>query len=466
MHWPLFLRGIGRTLRGAFTLPRVAAVAGLLLTLLAPVQAQPPGTGPRRDLVVGPPVGAPDSPVGGQSAGMFVGVNEFDDEEVADLSFAVNDAVALAHRFVIEQGLVAPQNTFLVLSGTPTTVDLQQKLAALRAAGVIEKPATFSVMRQSLRAVTQLARDLLIVTVASHGFTEDGIAYVLPRDGTRVADEVAATSLPLTLFESRVSESRAPRRIVLLDACRSKMIPNGRSISGVSEAFQEAFAQVTGTALLQSASLGETSWEDMQVQHGVFTYQMLQALADPALADAAGIVRLGPVFARVSDEVRAYGLRRGREQTPVATTSEAMRRLPIAQVRARSANPIYDGLLLPPSPGAPPSRPPVLTPPEELFGQRPPSPSSDVQVTVNVFDANNDGDPGVVVSAGNGLGGQTDIDGQLTLTLPGPRVRLVVSRVGDRTGRVVEFTVPAGQRAIVDVRDMGRRGAFVRFVDR
>ena len=48
------------------------------------------------------------------NAGLFVGVNEFEDESIQSLRFAVNDAVAQAHLFVLELQLIPAENATLL----------------------------------------------------------------------------------------------------------------------------------------------------------------------------------------------------------------------------------------------------------------------------------------------------------------------------------------------------------------
>src|SRR4051794_16589427 len=59
----------------------------------------------------------PSAPAG--NAGLFVGVNDFEDKNINSLRYAVNDAVALAHFFVVDLKLVTPTRCALVLSGKP-----------------------------------------------------------------------------------------------------------------------------------------------------------------------------------------------------------------------------------------------------------------------------------------------------------------------------------------------------------
>jgi len=54
------------------------------------------------------------------SAGLFVGVQKFTkDSSLADVAFAVDDAVDLAYTISIEEHLVPPERVVLALSGQP-----------------------------------------------------------------------------------------------------------------------------------------------------------------------------------------------------------------------------------------------------------------------------------------------------------------------------------------------------------
>src|SRR5947209_3732763 len=54
------------------------------------------------------------------NAALFLGVNQFDDQRLRPLSFAVNDAIAQAYVFVLQLRLIPPANCTLLLSGEPS----------------------------------------------------------------------------------------------------------------------------------------------------------------------------------------------------------------------------------------------------------------------------------------------------------------------------------------------------------
>ncbi len=72
-------------------------------------------------------------------AGLFVGVNEFDeDPSLKRLDFAVDDAIAVAHLFVIELGLIKAERARLLLGGTAAGAKAKEQLEGLRKRGAVE----------------------------------------------------------------------------------------------------------------------------------------------------------------------------------------------------------------------------------------------------------------------------------------------------------------------------------------
>lgn len=246
------------------------------------------------------------------NAGLFVGINTFtDDRGIRPLKYAVNDAVAQAHLFVIELRLIPPANAFLALAGEPSTDDARQQLAALRAAGV-ERIAgrKTSVLRQLLlvEKLPAAASDLVVVSISSHGFEEGGTAYAMPTDGLRGI--LGDTAINLGTVETRLARSKAGKRLLILDACRER--PSGDGKGGdlpMTAAFRGALANARGQAVLASCDAGQLSYENDQLGHGVFTYFLLQALRGQAEADAAGHITLGSVSDHVSAQARDWAVR-------------------------------------------------------------------------------------------------------------------------------------------------------------
>ena len=295
-------------------------IASLLTTAhpAARAAAPPaPAAGPARGVaVVGvEPVGRPNA----GNAALFVGVNEFEDPSLRALRFAVNDSVAQAHLFVLELKLVPPANTVLLLAGEPTSASARAQLTALKDAGVRVERAMRSRLFTELLRVVQLPQesaDLVIVSLSSHGFEEGGVPYVIPTDGTRGA--LGDTGFSLKTVEDRLGRSKAGKRLLIVDACREKATGDDKNLgTAMDRAWRQALAQSAGQAVLASCDVGQFSFEDVKLGHGVFTHHLLEALGGKAAADARGYITLGAVSDHVAKAVNEWVSR-----NKVGTTTE------------------------------------------------------------------------------------------------------------------------------------------------
>lgn len=277
------------------------------------------------------------APVG--NAGLFVGVNEFtDDAGLRPLRYAVNDAIAQAHLFILELNLVAPSNAFLLLSGQPTTASAREALAALEQAGVTVEEARRSTILRRLVQVRERARradDLIIACFSSHGFEDRDVPYVMPTDGMR--NWLSDTAVNLKSVEQMLSDSQASKRLLLVDACREQPVQGGRGGDGaVTRGFREALAQASGQAVLFSADVGQLSFENPELGHGVFTFHLLRALRGHAKADERGYITLGSVIDHVSQQVPEWivenqaGVNRSQAQRPWFKGPNEVRLMPLA----------------------------------------------------------------------------------------------------------------------------------------
>ncbi len=274
------------------------------------------------------------------SAGLFVGVNEFTkDSSLASLNCAVNDAVSQAYLFVEELKLIPANNCILCLSGQPTLPVAVEQLRRLKAAGAELKNAAKSDILNGLIIATRMpvsGEDLVIVSVSSHGFEDDNSIYIMPSDGLRAY--LSDTALRSKILTDTISESRAGKKMVILDACRERV---GRSKSGgagpaMSEAFMKAFAAGRGQITLTSCGIGQLSYEDPDSGYGVFTHFLLQGLRGQAKADEGGFVTVGTLNQYVADGVRRWIVRNKPSVAwehipqPRLDASENARRMPLA----------------------------------------------------------------------------------------------------------------------------------------
>jgi formylglycine-generating enzyme required for sulfatase activity len=248
------------------------------------------------------PLPATERAAGG---GVFIGINQFEEGSSLNLRFAVDDAVAQAHVFVEELGLLQPRDTVLLIAGEPSMPANRQKLEALQARGVVVGSATRGPILAHVRAVARRvdAAGLLVISVASHGFERDGVIYVLPSDGYR--DMLVDTGVNLNAIQSQMTSSPAGKKLLLVDACREAVGARG-SGTVFSSQFQQAFADARGHAVLLSTGAGQLSYERPELGHGVFTYHLLQGLRGSLPGDKDGIIRLGALSDFVANSVREW----------------------------------------------------------------------------------------------------------------------------------------------------------------
>lgn len=266
------------------------------------------------------------------NAGLFMGVGHFQDEaNLSSLQYTTSDAIALAHLFVLELQLIPPGSAWLAINGKPATEETARQLAELRQAGIKETPP---LKNHIIDTVDEIARSrqesdaLLVFSFATHGFEKDGMVYIMPEDGR--AKFIEDTGLKMESVKRAIRDSKATKRVLLLDACRE--IPHSRGSGGkMSRQFQEALKLASGMAVLSSCSSGQVSWESPSIGHGVFTYYIIEGLRGRAPHDRqTGFIHLGALSQYVAQATQEWSLgNKGVAQTPWFE-GEIARSIPLA----------------------------------------------------------------------------------------------------------------------------------------
>jgi len=235
---------------------------------------------------------------------VVVGINDY--PNTRRLRWAVNDARAF-YRHLVDVIQIPPENVTLLLN----------------------REASLSRLRSSLG--THLKKkagkeDMVIIYFAGHGATEkdvlspdgDGLEkYLLPYDVD--PQDLYASALPMREISHIFYRIQSQRVIFIADACYSGA-SGGRTINlsgiraNISDAFLDRIAGGKGTVIMTASGANEVSAEDEKLQHGVFTYYLLEGLAGAADADKDGLITVDEAYRYVSTHVpRATG----QEQHPV-----------------------------------------------------------------------------------------------------------------------------------------------------
>ncbi|GEM_PF-4992599 len=244
--------------------------------------------------------------------GLFFGINKYNKESgFGALRYAVNDAIALAYAFSIENNRIEAKNIQLVLNGSPTNPELRRKLNLLLLDGarVDSTDLTKNRMEGIVNDFITNAKnrtDLVVLSISSHGVDSGKNVYAVPPDYFEGLNYDMG-ALNMSLVSTRLQENRLAKtnrqeggkQLVLFDACR--VLTEGVGKSGKSTSLtnimQSLNAKTSGFAFFPSASEGQISYELPEYEHGAFTYAFLEALRGQAGSDtdAYGFIRLSAV---------------------------------------------------------------------------------------------------------------------------------------------------------------------------
>lgn len=114
---------------------------------------------------------------------------------------------------------------------------------------------------------------------------------------------LAGTTWPIDELTRTIKSSKAPTRVVVLDACRSGAVTRVKGgVAGPSFAIALDDQMVTqGTAVLASTAAGEDALESDELQASFFTHHFVSALHGAADGDGDGRVTVSEAFQYASE---------------------------------------------------------------------------------------------------------------------------------------------------------------------
>ncbi len=235
---------------------------------------------------------------------VVIGINDY--PKLPKLKYAVNDAEAF-YRLLVEGNRVPPENVTLLTNEQANLVTLRSTLGT---------------------RIKNAARenDMVIIFFAGHGATErdatspdgDGLEkYLLPFD-TDPAD-LYSTAMPMVEVARILNRIRSERLVFIADACYSGA-SGGRTISvtgvraNMTDGFLERVTGGRGKMIITASAANEVSVEKDELQHGVFTYYLLEGLRGKADLDRDSMITVDEAYRYVYDQVPQAT---GQEQHPV-----------------------------------------------------------------------------------------------------------------------------------------------------
>jgi hypothetical protein len=148
----------------------------------------------------------------------------------------------------------------------------------------------------------------MIFFFSGHGFEDHGVNYLALHGA--VSTHLAESGLSLPGIEAEMAKAGVSRRILWIDACR-----NDPAKGAVSARSFARFNAATGTRALFSTAPGGVSTEDDQLQHGLFTFYLLEGLRGAA-SGPDGLISSRDLADYVTDAVEARSVSRGNPQVP------------------------------------------------------------------------------------------------------------------------------------------------------
>jgi hypothetical protein len=265
-----------------------------------------------------PPAHAPVLPPIRQRWALIVGVGTFiDDPNIPNLAFTSNDAESFRDVLIDPKiGGFRKENVRLLTNGDATLESIKESLNWL--------------------ARSASPDDLVVVYIASHGSARDadtaGANYILTHD-TRIGqdhdpDKLYASALPMVqLADDVATRFKARRTAIFLDTCysagaiakKSEVSQTGFKSASLSKAAFEQISQGSGRIIFAASDTEQESLQSKQLQHGYFTFYLIEALKKNPGAPLSQIysqVRQD-VSGRVDKDYELYGL----HQTPVMSRS-------------------------------------------------------------------------------------------------------------------------------------------------
>ena len=249
---------------------------------------------PFERLDLGVPDGLKPPPV--KLHALFVGAGNYVGQEY-DLQAPPLDAEALASAVREVASRLLPERVF-VTSLTTRADDLNQR------------PTRTNILSWFSKVKAESSSsDVVMVYFAGHGVNKIGdnrdyfflTSEANPADITSTA--IATSTVSGEDLKKLLSSLPANKQIVILDTCHSgaasgTLIEKSRSVSGDYQRAWESIRESTGTWMLAGASADQKSYESTNVDHGMLTYALLEAI-DQASPEALRPATGGDLFVDV-----------------------------------------------------------------------------------------------------------------------------------------------------------------------
>jgi len=207
-----------------------------------------------------------------QNWAICIGIDRYDNLQT--LHFAKRDAEALRDFF--EKEVAFEKVYFFAEDAPPIPTDFGEPIRSTPTGGALRRFLRIRFEQKFLKP-----SDNLWFFFAGHGRRERDRDYLMPSDAD--PGNVAETAIPVSLVTERLRRCGAENVILLLDACRNEGARDGEGVGAEAQ---------PGVISISSCSPSERSYEIDELQHGAFTYSLLEGLRLEGEANCATVDRL------------------------------------------------------------------------------------------------------------------------------------------------------------------------------
>lgn len=203
-----------------------------------------------------------------------IGVNEY--HNLPSLNFAVKDAEKIRDWFVQEAGF-EPSHVYLFTDNSPSITDAGKPYPS--------QPTYATLIRfldNRFEHKFLSSGDNLWFFFSGHGLRHGDRDYLMLSDSSASGQLIERTAIPLNYVTERLRRCGADNVVIIQDACRNQ----GAKGMGIGEEKQ------AGVITFASCSPAERSYEIETLQHGAFTYALLESLRLEGEGNCATVERL------------------------------------------------------------------------------------------------------------------------------------------------------------------------------
>jgi len=237
---------------------------------------------------------------------LIVGVNHYDDDNIMSLHFSGADAKMLGDVLADPKRGIFDTGNVRALSDSATDAD--------------HKATRLNI----LKGVDWLSQagpdDTILLYFSGHGAIDDQGSRFLVSEDSQLSS-LAFTAVPVDTIKGILDDpkrTKARRIVIVFDSCHSGVRRGAKDVGGSEsgQVIDSLMNQSEGLVTLSSCDADEQSFEDPDLGHGIFTYNLVQGLMGAADINSDGLISVGELQVYTRKTVGTWAQDHHVRQTP------------------------------------------------------------------------------------------------------------------------------------------------------